>query len=137
MNPLNIEKQFSDLQVQVLRKSLVWKAWVKFMKIENTSDWVDCIEILLRQLKEEILPKRVLLLRAKLIEEELRQKVQDYYVDMYFTADLNTFIKIGADDAYTKDYSEKNVYTKDEIKEKKLQAGVVSKPVVFPSNYDT
>jgi hypothetical protein len=39
---------------------------------------------------------------------------------MYFTADLNTFIKIGADDAYTKDYSEKNVYTKDEIKEKKL-----------------
>jgi hypothetical protein len=45
------------------------------MKIENTSDWVDCIEILLRQLKEEILPKRVLLLRAKLIEEELRQKV--------------------------------------------------------------
>ncbi len=90
------------------------------MKIENTSDWVDCIEILLRQLKEEILPKRVLLLRAKLIEEELRQKVQDYYVDMYFTADLNTFIKIGADDAYTKDYSEKNVYTKDEIKEKKL-----------------
>ena len=106
------------------------------MGIENTSDWIECIDLLLKHLKEEVLPKRVLMLRAKLIEEELRQKVQEYYVDMYFPVDLNCFIKVGADDAYTKDYSERNVYTKEEIKEKKQQAGVVSKPVQFPQNFD-
>lgn len=43
----------------------------------------------------------------------------DYYLDEYFGADLNSFIKIGVDDAYTKDYSERNIQSKAQIQEKK------------------
>jgi len=52
-------------------------------------------------------------LKAKLIEEETKNLIADHFLDKFFSADFNAFVKIGADDAYTKDYSERNVLTRE------------------------
>ena len=64
-------------------------------------------------MKDDTLPKRVLLLRAKLIDEELKNSIIDSYMENFFSNDLNIFVKVGVDDAYTRDYSERNILTKE------------------------
>ena len=66
-----------------------------------------------------------MLLKAKLIEEETKNLIEDHYLDQFFIGELNAFVKVGADDAYTKDYSERNVLTREQVLEKKKQAGIV------------
>lgn len=64
-------------------------------------------------------------MKAKLIEEETKNLIEDHYLDQFFIGELNAFVKVGADDAYTKDYSERNVLTREQVLEKKKQAGIV------------
>ncbi|CDW88738.1 ef hand family protein [Stylonychia lemnae] len=125
LQPLNIDKQFGDLMQQLWKKEKQWKQKLAYLKLDkNTSEWFDNIDMLQKQMKDDSLPKRVLLLRAKLIDEELTQMVVDSYVEEYFSFDLNTFVRVGVDDAYTRDYSERNILTKEQIQEKKKQAGL-------------
>ena len=90
------------------------------MKLEpNTSEWFENIELCAKGIKEEVLPKRVLLLRAKLIEEETRSLVVDHYLEEFFPVELNSFIRLGVEDAYTNDYADREPYTLEQIQEKK------------------
>eukprot|EP00347_Sterkiella_histriomuscorum_P022910 403336695 len=135
LSPLDIDKQFGELLQQLWKKEKNWKQKLKFLGLDSTnSEWLENIEMCSKQIKEEILPKRVLLLRSKLIDEETQNMVADHYLDQFFSNDLNAFIKVAVEEAYTNDYYERNVLSNEQIKEKKKQAGL-AQPQVKKDEY--
>lgn len=55
-------------------------------------------------------------------------------MDQYFSNELNSFVKIGIEDVYNKDFVERNRMTKEEIKEKKKAAGITNTNAILGGN---
>jgi hypothetical protein len=58
----------------------LWTNRLEAIKLCN-DEWKENFYIFSKDIKEEVLSKRVLLLRYRLIEAETKQLVYDYYMD--------------------------------------------------------
>jgi hypothetical protein len=70
-------------------------------------EWRENFYLLSKDINEEKLAKRVILLRFKMFEEETKQLVCDHYLEDFFPAELDAFVRIGVEYAYTQDFSER------------------------------
>mmetsp|Transcript_34630 Transcript_34630/g.33837 ORF Transcript_34630/g.33837 Transcript_34630/m.33837 type:complete len:103 (+) Transcript_34630:890-1198(+) len=102
-----MERQYQDMITQLVLYKPVWEDRLNQIGLLN-DEWKENFYFFTKDIKEESLSKRVLMLRFKLIEEETKELFFDHYINKFLPSNLNSFAKLGVDNAYTRDYSARN-----------------------------
>jgi len=116
--PQNYGKQFKEAVDGIEESITKWKKRLEAIG-KWDSEWEDNLKILKTDIKEENFSQRIILLRIKLMDSETKRMVEDHYLNLWSHPDLTTMLKFDAADVYQKDFSERNIISKEEILTKK------------------